>query len=89
VILTGNNFNSIATNNIVYFGTTKALVTNATVNSLNVVVPENANYQYISVTDITTQLTSYSLMPFNVTPISCSDPSIFQQLYNRHRWFKY
>ncbi|MBK7182533.1 MAG: IPT/TIG domain-containing protein [Bacteroidetes bacterium] len=50
VILTGNNFNSIATNNIVYFGTTKALVTNATVNSLNVVVPENANYQYISVT---------------------------------------
>jgi hypothetical protein len=77
VILTGNNFNSIATNNIVYFGTTKALVTNATVNSLNVVVPENANYQYISVTDITTQLTSYSLMPFNVTPISCSDPAFF------------
>ncbi|MDO9185250.1 MAG: FG-GAP-like repeat-containing protein [Bacteroidia bacterium] len=67
VIITGANFNTSPTNNIVFFGATKAIVNTATTTSLNVTVPIGANYKYISVTDLTTGLTSYSAKPFIVT----------------------
>lgn len=67
VTITGTNFNSTAANNIVFFGATQATVTMASTDSLIVLVPNGATYQYISVTDITTGLTTYSYKPFLVT----------------------
>lgn len=67
VTITGTNFNTTPANNIVFFGATMATVNTASATSLNVTVPAGASYQYISITDIVTKLTVYSLKPFNVT----------------------
>jgi gliding motility-associated-like protein len=67
VTLTGANFNSALTNNIVFFGATKATVTAATKTSLTVTVPISATYQNISVTDLASRLTGYAAQPFNAT----------------------
>jgi len=67
VTITGTNFNTTAANNIVWFGATKATVTAATATSLSVTVPTGANYQPITVTNVTTGLTAYSAAPFNIT----------------------
>ena len=48
VTITGTGFD--ATNNIVFFGATKASVTAAGPTSLTVTVPTATTYQYISVT---------------------------------------
>lgn len=77
VTITGNNFNPIASNNVVFFGTTKAIINNASSSELTVIVPNNANYQYISVTDTTTHLATYSTNNFNITPIPCSNQPFF------------
>jgi hypothetical protein len=74
VSITGSNFNTTASNNVVFFGATKAKVTAATENSITVEVPIGATYQFISVTDITTGLTTYSKFPF--TPKFNSSASI-------------
>jgi len=65
VIITGSNFSSTASNNIVYFGSVKANVINASPNSLTVTVPNGSTYQPISVT--TNALTGYSNLPFCAT----------------------
>jgi photosystem II stability/assembly factor-like uncharacterized protein len=65
VTITGTNFNSTPSNNIVYFGTVKATITSATSTSLSVTVPNGATYQPITVT--THGLTAYSQKPFLVT----------------------
>lgn len=65
VVINGTNFNSVAANNIVYFGAVKALVSSATSNALTVVVPNGATYQPITVN--TNGLTAYSTKPFIVT----------------------
>ncbi|MCU0322272.1 MAG: IPT/TIG domain-containing protein, partial [Chitinophagaceae bacterium] len=44
VTITGTNFNTTTTNNIVFFGATKATVTAATATSLTVTVPLGATY---------------------------------------------
>ena len=67
VTLTGNNFNSVPANNVVFFGATKAVVTAGSSISLEVIVPDGASYQHISVTDITTGLSAYSSLPFITT----------------------
>jgi hypothetical protein len=67
VTITGQNFNSTAANNIVFFGATQAAVTGATSTSLTVTVPYGANYQYISVTNLAYNTTGYSATPFVVT----------------------
>ena len=67
VTISGSGFNAVPANNIVFFGATRASVTSATVTSLTVSVPSGANYNYISVTNLTGNLTGYSLQPFNVT----------------------
>jgi hypothetical protein len=65
VTINGSNFNSVAANNIVYFGAVKAMVTAATTNSLTVTVPSGATYEPVSVS--TNGLTAYSALPFIVT----------------------
>ncbi len=65
VIITGTNFSTIPTNNIVYFGATQATVIAATSIQLTVVVPVGATYQSISV--LVNGLTAFSSKPFAVT----------------------
>ena len=65
VIISGTNFSTAATNNVVYFGDVKANVLVATAASLTVVVPAGASYKPISVT--VNSLTAYSTIPFTVT----------------------
>lgn len=72
VTITGSNFNSTPSSNIVYFGAAKATVSSASPTSLTVTVPTGSSYEPISVT--TGGLTAYSTKLFNVT---FSDPGQF------------
>lgn len=65
VTIKGTGFSNTPTNNIVYFGSTKANVTGSTDTSLLVTVPSGATYQPIAVT--VNNLTTYSTLPFIVT----------------------
>lgn len=65
VTITGTNFSTTASNNIVYFGATKATVTGATATSLTVTVPVGATYRPITVT--VGSLTAYSRQSFMPT----------------------
>ena len=58
VVISGSGFNSTAANNIVYFGTTKGIVTSSTDTTITVTVPAGATYAPITVT--TNNLTAYS-----------------------------
>lgn len=64
VTITGTGFDNTTTNNVVFFGATQATVSSATTTSLVVTVPASASYQYITVTNLVTNLTAYSLQPF-------------------------
>ncbi|MFL5772425.1 MAG: IPT/TIG domain-containing protein, partial [Flavisolibacter sp.] len=65
VVISGNNFSPVASNNIVFFGDVKANVTAASATSLSVVVPAGAAYKPLSVT--VNGLTTYSTTSFIVT----------------------
>ncbi len=65
VTITGSGFSSTPTNNIVFFGATKAAVQSASATSLVVTVPAGASYQPFSVTRA--GLTTYSQKPFALT----------------------
>src|SRR5688572_17845941 len=65
VTITGTNFSSTPTNNIVYFGAVKANVIAAAVTSLTVTVPAGSSFQPISVT--VAGLTAFSIRPFIVS----------------------
>lgn len=67
VTITGTNFNTTTTNNIVFFGATRATVTAATATSLTVTVPIGATYAPISVLNISNSLSAASLK--NFTPV--------------------
>lgn len=67
VIITGTGFNAIATNNIVFFGATRAKVIAASTTSLTISVPVGAAYQPFSVLNGGTGLTGYSGQPFVTT----------------------
>lgn len=67
VVITGSGFNSTTTNNIVYFGATRATVSASTANSVTVTVPAGATYKPISLLNTATHLTGYSTNPFTVT----------------------
>jgi hypothetical protein len=64
VTITGSNFNTVTTNNIVYFGATKAAVTSATSSSLTVTIPSGATFMPVTVENTGCLLTAYSQYPF-------------------------
>ncbi len=64
VTISGSNFNPIATNNVVYFGATKATVISASSTSLTVLVPSDATYSSLAVIDIITNQTGLSMGKF-------------------------
>jgi Concanavalin A-like lectin/glucanases superfamily/FG-GAP-like repeat/HYR domain/IPT/TIG domain/Secretion system C-terminal sorting domain len=64
VIINGNNFDPVASNNKVYFGAVKAAVNSATSTSLNVTVPPGATYDFISVVGACGYI-GYSKQKFN------------------------
>lgn len=65
VTVTGTGFNPIPSNNIVYFGSVKAVVTSGSTTSLTVIVPNSAPFSPVSVTN--RGLTAYSSKPFLLT----------------------
>ncbi len=65
VIITGTNFSTIPSNNIVWFGSVRAAVSAATATSLTVTVPAGATYLPITVT--VNNLIAASSKPFMVT----------------------
>jgi hypothetical protein len=65
ITITGTNFNTATTNNVVFFGATKATVTAATATSLTVTVPVGATYAPITVLNTGTTLACASLSKFN------------------------
>ena len=65
VTVSGTNFSTIAADNIVYFGASRATVTNANATELEVIVPEGATYRPMSVA--VGGLIAYSSKPFTVT----------------------
>jgi len=76
VTITGTGFNTTLANNVVFFGATMASISAATTTSLTVSAPTGANFQYITVTNLSTNLTAYSAKPFNMAT-SCSSASSF------------
>lgn len=64
VTISGAGFEGMASNNIVYFGAVRAIVTGGSATSLTVSVPAGASYQPIAVLNTTTGLTGYSSTPF-------------------------
>ena len=76
VVITGTGFNATPSNNIVFLGATMATVTAASIVSLTVTVPTGANFQYITVTNLLTNLTAFSAKPFIITTI-CNSASTF------------
>ena len=67
VVLTGTNFNTAPSNNIVFFGATRASVTAATATSVTVTVPSGATYAPITLLNTGTRLAAYSLSNFTPT----------------------
>ncbi len=65
VQINGTNFSNVATDNIVWFGAVKAVVSAASANVLTITVPAGATYQPITVT--INGLVSYSKLSFLVT----------------------
>lgn len=67
VTIQGQNFNTVATSNIVYFGGMKATVTGATSNSLTVSVPPGATNKPITVLNEASGLMCQSAKAFALT----------------------
>lgn len=65
VTISGMNFDPVATNNTVHFGTVKATVVTGSTTQLNVIVPAGATFAPISVT--AGNYTDYSNRAFNIT----------------------
>lgn len=75
VVISGNNFNTTASLNIVYFGATAAQVINASVNSITVTVPYGANHVPVSVLNTGNQLMGHSAQFFQSTFFCPSTPT--------------
>ena len=68
VVISGNNFDAVIANNIVFFGNVRATVSAASLTSLTVTVPIGATYLPISVT--VNRLTGFSSKSF-ITTFGC------------------
>ena len=67
VTITGTNFSTTLTSNVVSFGAVNATVSAASSTSITAIVPVGTTYQYISITNLDNGLTTYSTKPFIVT----------------------
>jgi len=67
ITISGSNFNSTTTGNIVFFGATQGVVTAASATQLTVTVPAGTTHQPITVLNTTTHLRGYSAQPFRLT----------------------
>jgi hypothetical protein len=67
VTISGSNFNSSVSGNVVSFGGVHAAVTSAGTSQLVVTVPNGAAYAPVSVTNTATRQTAYSSQPFTTT----------------------
>ena len=67
VVIAGTNFNPVTSNNIVYFGATRASIISASETNLTAIVPSGATYSPISILNLTNQLITYSSSYFNPT----------------------
>ncbi|MBI5858323.1 MAG: VCBS repeat-containing protein [Sphingobacteriales bacterium] len=66
VTITGAGFGAAPSNNIVYFGATRASIISASATQISCTVPAGASYEPISVLNTSTNLTGRSLKPFGV-----------------------
>ncbi len=73
VTITGLNFNPVASNNIVSFGSIAATIVSGTTTQLVVKVPLGSNYQPISVLETASDLIALSDRQFTTTP-NCTNP---------------
>jgi uncharacterized protein YjdB len=64
VTITGTNFNSVPSNNIVYFGATRAVVNTGTTTSLTVTVPIGTTFMPVSLNNTASSLVAFSPQPF-------------------------
>ena len=67
VTLTGSNFNVTASNNIVFFGATRATVTAASAISVTVTVPSGATYAPLTLLNTASSLAASSVRNFTPT----------------------
>jgi len=74
VTITGTNFSTTPSNNIVYFGATKANVSSSTSTTLNVTVPEGATYSKISI--VNNNSIVYSNAFFTPSFSFCGGPNV-------------
>lgn len=76
VTIIGTGFDAVAANNVVFFGATIGTITSASTTEITATVNDGANFQYITVTNLVTNTTAYSVKPFNVIAL-CSDASTY------------
>jgi hypothetical protein len=67
VTINGCAFNSVAANNIVYFGSVKTTATSANATQLTVTVPPGAAYAPLTVVNTVAGLSAQSVLPFTPT----------------------
>ncbi len=72
VTITGTNFSTTLSSNVVYFGAVKATVSAATSTSLTVTVPARSTYEPISIVNTVSGRIAQSKIPFRVTNTSIS-----------------
>ncbi len=72
VTITGNNFSPTPTDNVVYFGAVKAVVSASSSTSITTSAPVGNNYKPITVTTLNNKLTASYIKPFNTTYIGTS-----------------
>ncbi len=65
ITINGNGFDPTASNNVVYFGTIKATISNASSTQLVINVPIGAAHEKITIVNKTTGLSNTSSKPFN------------------------
>ncbi len=85
VVITGDHFNTNPGGTVVYFGATKALISNITTTNLEVVVPKGAIYAPITVVNTEFNLVGQSYYSFklkSLTPKATIGPSLFEPKVN-------